>query len=168
MGRAGVSRGVNEPAVRPQPVDDYALTISPAVVAAGRALMARFGPELGPDIAAEVEAWAWEHQGQVLATANPAGYLFRVGQSRARRYRRWGRRPPWTPLPERDAFPDVDLERAVERLPPPQRSAVLLVHAFGYSYREAAGLLDCSEGAVRNHLHRGMQRLRVLLEVDDA
>jgi DNA-directed RNA polymerase specialized sigma24 family protein len=166
MGRTGVSGGVNDQSVREAP--DYAVSVAPAVEAAGRALVARYGPDLGPDVAAEMEAWAWEHQTQVLAAGNPAGYLFRVGQSRARRYLRWRRSAPWSPLPERDGLPDVDLERAVGGLPHAQRSAVLLVHGFGYSYAEAADLLGTSEGSIRNHLHRGMERLRALLEVTDG
>ena len=166
VGRPGVSRDVNDQSVREAP--DYAVSVAPAVEAAGRALVARYGPELGPDVSAEMEAWAWEHQGQVLAAANPAGYLFRVGQSRARRYLRWRRTAPWSPLPERDGFPDVDLDQAVADLPHSQRSAVLLVHAFGYSYAEAAHLLGTSEGSIRNHLHRGMERLRTRLEVTDG
>jgi DNA-directed RNA polymerase specialized sigma24 family protein len=158
---------VNDEALRVEDIDDYAVSIAPAVEAARRALVARFGVEVGPDIAAEVEAWAWEHQDEVLGVQNPAGYLFRVGQSRARRYLRWRRSAPWSPLPDSQAFPDVDLERAVARLPHAQRSAVLLVHSFGYSYRETADLLGVTESAIRNHVHRGMQRLRELLEVSD-
>ena len=168
FGGARVSQGVDDQTVRVDTVGDYAVTVAPAVETAGRALVARFGPELGPDIAAEVEAWAWEHQAEVLATENPAGYLFRVGQSRSRRYLRWRRSAPWATLPPDVAFPDVDLERAVAGLPRMQRSAVLLVHAFGYSYRDAADVLGVTEGAVRNHLHRGMQQLRTLLEVTDG
>ena len=167
-GRPGVSGDVNDHTAPVEVADDYAVTVAPAVEAAGRALVARFGPDLGPDITAEVDAWAWEHQAQVLAAANPAGFLFRVGQSRARRYIRWRRSAPWSPLSDRVDFPDVDLERAVARLPRAQRSAVLLVHGFGYSYAEAADLLGTSEGSIRNHLHRGMERLRSLLEVTDG
>jgi DNA-directed RNA polymerase specialized sigma24 family protein len=159
---------VSDRTVRVDEVDDYTASVAPAVEAAGRALVARYGAELGADVAAEVEAWAWEHQADVLTRTNPAGYLFRVGQSRARRYVRWRRPPPWAPLPDTHAFPDVDLERAVARLSVAQRSAVLLVHGFGYSYREAADILGTTESAVRNHLHRGMQRLRTSLEVPDA
>lgn len=36
-------------------------------------------------------AWGWEHAGELAAMTNPAGYLFRVGQSAARRYRKFDR-----------------------------------------------------------------------------
>jgi DNA-directed RNA polymerase specialized sigma24 family protein len=41
--------------------------------------------------------------------------------------------------------------------------AVVLVHCFGYRYREVAELLGVSEAAVTNHVHRGLARLRSML-----
>ena len=52
---------------------------------------ANSGIETGPDVAADAFAWAWEYWDEVRAMANPVGYLYRVGQSAARRHRRWGR-----------------------------------------------------------------------------
>lgn len=49
------------------------------------ALVARFGPDSGRDATAEALAYGWEHWAKVRAMANPAGYLFRVGQTHARR-----------------------------------------------------------------------------------
>ena len=42
--------------------------------------------------------------------------------------------------------------------------AVLLVHGYGFSYREVAEVLDVSEAAVTNHVHRGLRKLRSRLE----
>ena len=52
-----------------------------------RALVAAYGHDRGRDAAAEALAYAWEHWKDVSVMANPAGYLFRVGQSRTRRRR---------------------------------------------------------------------------------
>lgn len=41
-----------------------------------------------------------------------------------------------------------------------QRSAVTLVHAWGYSIDETAELMACSRNSVRTHLARGLQTLR--------
>lgn len=46
-----------------------------------RALVAAYGPDLGSDAAADAFAWAWEHFDRVDDMANPAGYLWRVGQT---------------------------------------------------------------------------------------
>lgn len=52
-----------------------------------RALVGRYGPDVGRDAAAEALAYAWEHWERLRTMSNPAGYLYRVGQSKARKYR---------------------------------------------------------------------------------
>ncbi|BAJ29360.1 MULTISPECIES: RNA polymerase sigma factor SigJ [Kitasatospora] len=47
----------------------------------------------------------------------------------------------------------------MERLSPPERAAVVLHDAFGYSHREVAGVLDRTEAAARQLYHRGRTRL---------
>jgi RNA polymerase sigma-70 factor (ECF subfamily) len=59
---------------------------------------------------------------------------------------------------------DHGLHEALTRLTPDQRAAVMLVHAHGYRYAEAADLLDIPVSTLKNHLHRGGRRLRKLLE----
>jgi DNA-directed RNA polymerase specialized sigma24 family protein len=98
---------------------------------------------------------------------NPVGYLFRVGQSKSRRYRR--RRVLLPAVVDAD-LPDVDprLPVALARLSPRQRAAVLLVHAHQFTYVEAAEALGCSVSTLRNHLDRGMRRLRAQLGGSDG
>ena len=38
-----------------------------------------------------------------------------------------------------------------------------MIHMYGFSYRDVAELTETSESAVTNYVHRGMNRLRVLL-----
>jgi RNA polymerase sigma factor (sigma-70 family) len=147
---------------------DFVDFVAPHLDAARRALAARFGSEIGAEVGADVAAWAWENQRKVRDAANPGGYLFRVGQSHARRYLRWARavrggsaQPP----PEADA--DPALHRALQCLTPKQRTVVVLVHAFGYSYAETAASLGISVGAVRNQLHRAVARVRAELECEE-
>ena len=52
------------------------------------ALIAAYGPDAGADAAAEAMAYGWEHWTRLAEMENPAGYLFRVGQSAARSARR--------------------------------------------------------------------------------
>lgn len=127
-----------------------------------RALVARFGVDLGNDIANDVMAYAWSHWARVSAMENRIGYLYRVGQSAARRYQRWRRRVAvYAPSddPSADAFDD-GLVAALAKVDQRQRVAVLLVHGYGYSYREVADVLDQSVAAVTNHVHRGLNALR--------
>jgi DNA-directed RNA polymerase specialized sigma24 family protein len=98
---------------------------------------------------------------------NPAGYLFRVGQSKARNYRR--RRPVFPEVPSVE-LPLVEplLAEAMSRLSGRQRVAVVLIHADGMTEREAADLMGLSRATVRRHATRGMEKLRAALEVSDV
>ena len=55
------------------------------------ALVASYGVEVGTEAASDALAFGWEHWDRVQGMENPIGYLFRVGRSRSRRFRR---RPP--------------------------------------------------------------------------
>lgn len=139
-----------------------------------RALVGFYGVEIGTEAAAEAIRYGWEHRERLAAMDNPAGYLFRVGQSRARPYRRWAQRRAAFPssyereIPVADDDPAglIDLLAALGKLPPRQRSAVVLVRAHGYSHAEAAEILGVTTTALTNHIHRGMARLRILMEVE--
>ena len=134
-----------------------------------RALVAYYGVEIGSEAAAEAISVAWQRWDDVATMANAAGFLFRVGQSRARPNIRWARRIGPFPLSdstyENDQADLVDLFSALARLRPEQRAAVLMVKSYGFSYREVAELLGISESAVTNHVLRGLVRLRTTMEV---
>ncbi len=130
-----------------------------------RALVARYGPEIGAEVAGDAFARAWQDWSRVAGMENPAGYLYRVAQSAARRYRRWARRPSFPPeYGGEDRLVEPGLAKALARLRPDQRVAVVLVHGYGCRYAEVAELTGTTVGAVRNHVHRGMARLRDELE----
>jgi RNA polymerase sigma factor (sigma-70 family) len=140
--------------------------VSSSGVRLRQALVARFGVEAGGEAFGDAIAWGWEHRARLESTANPVGYLYRVGQSAVRPHLRWRRR---VVLIEADArreaeHVDVDLVAALEELSTAQRATVLLVHAHGWSYAEAAEVLGVSVAAVTNHVHRALRRLRALLE----
>lgn len=137
-----------------------------AAVTLRRALVARNGLLDGGDAAAAALAWAWEHRERLPAMGNPLGYLYRVGQSSLRPARRFAkRRAELVPDDLVAALPDADVDvfRALDRLTPEQRVSVVLVHMYRFRYREVAELLEISEAAVTNHVHRGLARLRRLL-----
>lgn len=127
-----------------------------------RALVAANGVQVGNDACADALAWAWEHRTRLLAMEHPVAYLFRVGQTSARRHRRWGRE---VDLPSETNGAEVapgsaQLDEALARLNSRQRAIVMLVHAHGYSYSEVADTMGLSVATVRNQLYRGMKRLR--------
>ena len=123
------------------------------------ALAAAYGPEIGREATEEALVWAWEHWTKVRRMRNAPGYLYRVGQSKAR----WYQRPvvvfPTAPAGF-DGPVDPDLPVALAKLSGRQRAVVVLVHAYGYPEREVAELLGSSRWSVRTHLERGLQRLR--------
>ena len=125
------------------------------------ALSAAVGHERGPDAAAEALAYGWEHWERIRAMDNPTGYLFRVGRSRVPRKRR----SPVLPAVPRHEMPWVEpgLPEALSRLSEKQRTTVLLVHSFGWTYAEVAELMDVSLGTVQTHIDRGLRRLRTTL-----
>lgn len=154
-------------------VDDFEAFAARATVALRRALVARYGVELGTEAAADAVAYAWEHRTAVSALANPLGYLFRVGQSSVRRNVRERRRLDLPAEAIVDEYGHIDkpepgLPNALALLSDDQRVAVVLVHAHAYSYAEVAAVLDVPVSTVRNHVHRGLVHLRRHLEHNDG
>jgi len=131
-----------------------------------RALVARFGVDDGVEAAQDAVLYAMENWDRIAAMANPVGYLYRVGQTAGRRRaQRWDRLGLLVADPVTTDGPvDVDLQRALLQLRPEQRVAIVLVHGHGHSYAEAGAVLDVPTTTVTNHLHRGLSRLRSILE----
>jgi RNA polymerase sigma-70 factor (ECF subfamily) len=58
----------------------------------------------------------------------------------------------------------VNLERAVEQLPPGYRSVFVLHDVQGYEHNEIATIMNCSIGNSKSQLHKARMRLRELLQ----
>ncbi len=56
------------------------------------------------------------------------------------------------------------IERALHELPTMQRAVVLLRHFDGLSTSQVSTILGCSEGTVKTHLFRALQKMRKKLE----
>ena len=147
--------------------DEFSRFFADAEPRLRRALIAHYGSDRGREAAAEALAYAWEHWTRISAMERPMGYLFRVGQSRTRR---WAlRRHPLFAAPDPVEMPWVEpgLPRALNTLSPRQRVAVVLVCGFGWQLHEVAELLGLKTTTVQNHVERGLAKLRVDLEVLD-
>lgn len=129
-----------------------------------RALVARYGVEVGVEATNDALLVAWREWADVAGMDNPVGYLFRAGQSAARPTVRWRNRTVPLDFPDEPAehrmADHVDLFDALSRLNPSQRVAVVLVKSHGHTYAEAAEALGVSEAAVGNHVRRGLRALR--------
>jgi len=123
------------------------------------ALIPVLGLEAATEATAEALAYAWEHWERLEPMENPAGYLYRVARSKARRQ---ARRAPLLPAVPVSELPDVEpgLDRALTRLSDRQRTAVWLVHGLEWQQSEVAELLGVSADTVRTHLERGMKKLQ--------
>ena len=129
-------------------------------------LVAAYGPEVGAEATAEALAYAWAHWDRIAKMDNPGGYLYRVGQSKSRWYRR---RPPRLPEVPDAALPWIEpsLPAALRRLPRQQRVAVVLCHGYGWTRSEVAELLGVTPSTVQRHVERGMSKLRTGLGADE-
>lgn len=132
-----------------------------------QSLIAALGGEAGREATAEALAWAWENWERLQGMDNPAGYLYRLGRNRGISALR--RRHPMFPPP--NVLPDAPwvepgLPLALARLSETQRVAVLLIHSFGWTYREVADHLGIAVGTVQVHVQRAMSKLRHDLKVD--
>jgi len=57
----------------------------------------------------------------------------------------------------------ADINQAIRDLPPRQRSAIVLFEIQGASIREIAGIMECSEGAVKFNIHQARKKLKTSL-----
>ena len=144
------------------PDDGFRLFVETSEPRLRRALVATYGAERGREATAEALAYAWEHWERLRGMQNLAGYLYRVGQSRTRQRkdRQLFARPehpePWY---------EPALVAGLVDLSDRQRTAVVLVHGFGWTMREVAELTGVEVTSVQNHLERGLRKLRAALKV---
>ncbi len=67
---------------------------------------------------------------------------------------------------EADAsFEHQDLYLALRTLPPKERSAITLFYLNGYSIKEIAAITDTTDGAVKQQLSRGRDKLKARLQL---
>lgn len=124
------------------------------------------------------DAWLRWQANDVAALDDPEAWLVtvtaRLALDRLRRAKteREHYPGPWLPepAPEASDAPDATLERSetltlsflvlLERLSPDERAAFLLHEILDYSHAEAAAILETTEDACRQRVHRAKSRLR--------
>jgi len=121
------------------------------------ALTAAHGPDRGREAAAEALAYGWEHWERIRTMENPAGYLYRVAQNKAKRSK--AKHAVSLPAPDhqREPWVEPELPSALAKLPERQRVVVALLHGYQWSLSEVAELLDVSKSTVQNHNERGLK-----------
>jgi DNA-directed RNA polymerase specialized sigma24 family protein len=147
--------------------DDFTLFVKDTEPKLSYALAGAYGVQVGREATADAIAYAWEHWADVKEMENPAGYLYRVGQTAARKYIMFMKPGPLFPAVNPSKLPHVEpgLPAALESLSDAQRTAVVLLHSEEWSEREVAELMDVDRSTVRSHRDRGLKKLRNALEV---
>ena len=148
--------------VRVPPVDvdddEFAAFVAKVEPRLRRALTALRGIETGEDATWMALAWAWANWPQVKDMEHPIGYLYRVGRTRTRPRRE---RTLHAPAPAEDSHRvEPGLTHALAKLPERRRTALLLVHAYGWTYQEVADALEVSRSSVGTHIQRAITQLR--------
>jgi RNA polymerase sigma-70 factor (ECF subfamily) len=146
-------------------VEAFAAFAEEAAPRLRRALVALYGVEVGREAAADALVEGWRRWDRVAGMTNPVGYLYTLGLHYGR-----PRAPvtaPYFPVPPNDHMPWIEpaLPAALAALPERQRQAVVLVHGYGWTLSEAADVLGVSKNTMRNHLNRGVAKLRAALGV---
>jgi RNA polymerase sigma-70 factor (ECF subfamily) len=137
------------------------------------------GGNAAPDLLQEAYTAFWRNLG--LLKPNPRGYLFCIIKNKAIDV--WRRRSHRRKAEEEQGTAVVDLyhagssfrapdaplefgplEEALSKLTPRQRASVVLTVVQGYSHEEVAEFLGCETAHVANYRHRGLLKLKHVLE----
>ena len=95
---------------------------------------------------------------------NPVGYLYRVGQSYARKTAQRGGEL-FAAKCETESWIEPGLPKALQALTWRQRQTVILIYALGWSYREVSETTGLSIPTIQKHLERGLKNLRMRMGV---
>ena len=156
---------------------EFAEWTRPALISMTR-LARRLAPNADPDdVVQEALARAWQKRAQFdAARGTPTTWLLAIVADQARASRRSRVRrlqvvddaAELPDPPASDSQPDLDLERAIERLADRQQLAVHLHYFVGLNVDETAAVMGCSSGTVKSTLFDARTRLRRLLgDTDD-
>ena len=131
------------------------------------------------DIVQETFIAAARHIGGLRDDERFGSWLFGIAHQKCiQHWRKSGREELWdeeslAALPDNDVGPgelllreeqEAEFMQALNQLPPPQRSALLLHFIEEFPLEEIARITDVSVGTVKSRIHYGKKALRELLE----
>jgi RNA polymerase sigma factor (sigma-70 family) len=154
-----------------QSADDFAAWVRPHLPALHRYAARLVGPADADDVVQEALVRTWRRRSTYdERRGKPLPWLLAIVRDRAGRQRR--RRAPDIALLAADATTDLatadlDLERALRRLPRRQREAVDLYYFVDLDVAAVAAVMGCAPGTVRATLHQARASLRDLLGDSD-
>lgn len=147
--------------------------VIPHLRAFGRSLSGN--RDLADDLVQETLMKAWAARARFQAGTNMRAWTFIIlrnlflSQMRRARFRGEWDENAANKLLSAPASQDrhvelADMQRALLHLPQPQREALILVGAGGFSYEEAADICGCAVGTIKSRVARGRTALEQLLE----
>jgi RNA polymerase sigma-70 factor, ECF subfamily len=169
MGQLGLADGSPKRQAWARREQDFSSWVAPHLPAMARLAARLAGTADRDDVVQDSLTRAWRRwETYCPDRGSPQAWLLAIVADRARRHRR---RRVWMPVSvpalgpgvEMGA-PDIDLERAVRKLPRRQRLSVELHYFVGLSTSETAAVMGCSEGTVKSNLHDARAHLRRDLE----
>lgn len=131
------------------------------------------------DLAQETLAKAWQARASFQLGTNLKAWLFMIARNQfySDKRRAW-RNVAWdedladarlvAPADQGFQVEMADLRRALTRITPEQREALILVGAGGLSYEEAAKVCGCAVGTVKSRVARARQALERMLNGPDG
>ena len=146
--------------------------VIPHLRAFGRSLSGN--RDLADDLVQETLLKAWSARARFQAGTNMRAWTFIIlrnlflSQMRRQRFRgEWdditANRILAAPASQDRHIELADMQRALLHLPQPQREALILVGAGGFSYEEAAEICACAVGTIKSRVARGRVALEALL-----
>jgi RNA polymerase sigma factor (sigma-70 family) len=122
-------------------------------------------PALADDLAQDSFVRAWQYRAQFRGQAQPSTWLHRIAYNVYLAHLR--RAPPAAQCDETaepaaampDAALQLDMARALARLPEPERAALVHCYMLDLSHGQAAEVLGWPLGTLKSHVARGKARL---------
>ena len=139
-------------------------------------------PILAQEIAQEIFIKIWRHRESLSAIDQPESYILtiaarhtldqikkRLNEHKMLQRFSAGLSPTHNEPEELLLLKDTEelIQRAVDQLPPQQKSVYLLSRRQGMSYDEIGRELNISPNTVRNHLVKALAAIRIWLEQQD-
>lgn len=129
--------------------------------------------EVADDLVQEAAARAWRARARFMPGTSMRAWTFTILRniyfSDLRKQRRQASLPvdgarDWTDAQQEGRLHISDVERALARLRPERRAALLLVSMGDFSYAEAADICGCPIGTLRSRVSRARRDLEEMLD----
>ncbi|MFT3731254.1 MAG: sigma-70 family RNA polymerase sigma factor [Hyphomicrobium sp.] len=125
--------------------------------------------QLSNDLVQETLLKAWAHKDSFVPDSNLKAWLFTILRNTYFTHYRRSQREDLdedhaamnasVPPPQLAQLEFEDMQRALMRLTPDHREALLLITAEGFSYEDAARVCGCAVGTMKSRVNRARSRL---------